>query len=171
MRLDRRFAVTATPEAVWAFFWDIPALASCIPGCVGVEPVDEQRYTAVVEASVGRFRVQFELSIEVVESVDGESIKARAQGRDRITRSTMVSDLELQVAADGDGGTLVSLGNDLQVYGRLGSLGHSMIKRRSEDLMDQFADELRLRLAQDAQPARSASDEQSARVGAPTPER
>lgn len=171
MRLERQFTVRSDPQAVWNIFWDIPALASCIPGCVGVEPAGEpQRYTAVVEVVVGRFRVQFELTIDVMDTVEGESIRARAQGRDRLTRSTMVADLEFHVRETGDGAALVSLANELQVYGRLGSLGHTMIKRRSEELMDQFAADLRDRLASDKQPTPAAA-EQMARAGAPRPER
>jgi carbon monoxide dehydrogenase subunit G len=171
VKLERQFAVAAAPEAVWNLFWQIPALASCIPGCAGVtETEDPRRYTAVVELSVGRFRVRFDLTIDVVETVERESIKARAQGRDRITRSTMVSDLEFHVAADGDGGSVVHLGNDLQVYGRLGSLGHGVIERRGDDLMDEFADNIRARLAE-RDPRSVAANGNPARAGAPTPER
>lgn len=172
MRLERQFAVPASPAAVWDFFWDVPTLASCIPGCVGVTPAGEpDRYTALVEVAVGRFRVQFELTIDVVDSHECQSVRARAQGRDRVTRSTLVSDLDFNVAEDGSGGAIVTLGNELQVFGRLASLGHSMIKRRSEDLMDEFADGLRARLGQDESSALSSSGEQPACAGPPRPER
>jgi carbon monoxide dehydrogenase subunit G len=148
VRLERTLAVPEGPEQVWKLFWDIPTLASCIPGCTDARALaDPLHYAAVVEVRVGRFRVEFELEIIVVESVDGQMIKARAQGRDRRTRSAMVSDLELRVAVHDTMGTLVKLQNDLQVYGRLGSMGHNVVKRRSEDLMDEFATNLRSHLA------------------------
>lgn len=152
MKLERQFAVTAGPEAVWALFWDIPTLASCIPGCASARALPEpQRYAAVVEVRVGRFKVEFELGIDVVETTERELIRARAQGRDRRTRSAMVSDLELRVAPGEAGGAQISLQNELQVYGRLGSMGHNVIQRRSEDLMDAFAANLRAHLAQPVQ--------------------
>lgn len=156
MRLERRFTVPVPPRLVWDLFWDIPSLASCIPGCVGVRSEDEpQRYTAEVALSVGRFRSRFELAIEVVETVDGESVRARAQGRDRITRSTVVSDLEFHVAEDPDG-ALVRLANELQIFGKLGSLGHGVIARRSEDLMDEFAAAVQARLTEGKQTSAAA---------------
>jgi uncharacterized protein len=149
LRLQRQIAVDARREEVWRLFWDIPALASCIPGCSGARAADQaHHYFAAVEVRVGRFRVEFELEIIVVESVDGEMIKARAQGRDRRTRSAMISDLALRLSPLEDGGTTIELQNELQVYGRLGSMGHNVIQRRSEDLMDEFARNLRGRLAQ-----------------------
>jgi carbon monoxide dehydrogenase subunit G len=136
-------------EDVWRLFWDIPALASCIPGCTGARPGTEpHRYFADIEVRVGRFRVEFELEIIVTDAVEGELVKARAQGRDRRTRSAMVSDLQLQLAAGDEHATRIALANDLQVYGRLGSMGHKTIQRRSEELMDEFVRNLQARLAQ-----------------------
>jgi carbon monoxide dehydrogenase subunit G len=109
------------------------------------------RYAAVVEVRVGRFKVEFELVIDVLETVEGELIRARAQGRDRRTRSAMVSELQLRVAGGGAEGAQIALANELQVFGRLGSMGHNVIKRRSEDLMDEFAANLRGRLSQPVQ--------------------
>jgi carbon monoxide dehydrogenase subunit G len=152
--LERQLAVAASPEAVWTLFWDVPALASCIPGCASARALDEpDRYAAVVEVRVGRFKVEFELAIEVVETVEGELIRARAQGRDRRTRSAMVSELQLRVRRGDVPGAQIALQNDLQVYGRLGSMGHNVIKRRSEDLMDEFAANLLARLSEPAQRA------------------
>lgn len=148
MRLERQIAVGASAEEVWALFWDIPTLAACIPGCTNARAEAEPgRYAAVVEVRVGRFRVEFELTIIVGETVEGEMIRARAQGRDRRTRSAMVSDLELRVAPQQPDGALIHLHNDLQVYGRLGSMGHNVVRRRSEDLMDEFARNLGARLS------------------------
>lgn len=147
MKLERQIAVPASPEEVWQLFWDIPTLASCIPGCTSARALAEPgHYAAVVEIRVGRFRVEFELSIVVRETVEGEMIRARAQGRDRRTRSATVSDLELRVAP-AEAGALIDLENELQVYGRLGSMGHNVVRRRSEDLMDEFSANLRTRLS------------------------
>jgi carbon monoxide dehydrogenase subunit G len=149
VKLERQIAVTASPEEVWRLFWDIPRLASCIPGCTSARAESEpQRYAAVIEVRVGRFRVEFELTIIVGETVEGEVIRARAQGRDRRTRSAMVSDLELRVAPDVTAGALIHLQNEFQVYGRLGSMGHNVVRRRSEELMNEFAENLRVHLSQ-----------------------
>jgi carbon monoxide dehydrogenase subunit G len=148
LRLERQIAVPSTPDEVWRLFWDIPALASCIPGCTGArEGAEPHRYVAGIEVRVGRFRVEFELDIIVLEAQERAMVKARAQGRDRRTRSAMVSDLVLRLASHEPNGTLVEMVNDLQVYGRLGSMGHKTVQRRSDELMDEFVHNLRARLA------------------------
>lgn len=147
MRLERQIAVPSAPDEVWRLFWDIPALASCIPGCTGArEGAEPHRYVAGIEVRVGRFRVEFDLEIIVLEAQEGTMVKARAQGRDRRTRSAMVSDLVLRLASHESNGTLVEMVNDLQVYGRLGSMGHKTVQRRSDELMDEFVRNLRVRL-------------------------
>jgi uncharacterized protein len=148
LRLERQLVVGAPREEVWRLFWNIPELASCIPGCTGARPGSEpHRYLAGVEVRVGRFRVEFELEIIVTDAVEGELVKARAQGRDRRTRSAMISDLQLRLAPDHEHATRIALQNDLQVYGRLGSMGHKTIQRRSEELLDEFARNLQAKLA------------------------
>lgn len=148
MRLERQIAVPSAPDEVWRLFWDIPALAACIPGCTGArEGAEPHRYVAGIEVRVGRFRVEFDLEIVVLEAQEGRMVKARAQGRDRRTRSAMVSDLLLELAPQAPEGTRIDMSNDLQVYGRLGSMGHKTVQRRSGELMDEFVGNLRTTLA------------------------
>lgn len=151
MKVARELEVAASAEEVWALFWDIPELARCIPGCESAKALEEPgRYAAVIAVQIGRFRVEFELTIELVEVAEGQMIKARAQGTDRRTRSKVVSDLELRVTARRAGGAIVRLENAFQVYGRLGSMGHSIVSRRGEELMDEFARNVSSRLSQGA---------------------
>jgi carbon monoxide dehydrogenase subunit G len=151
MKLERQVDVMASPEEVWKFFWNIPELASCIPGCTSARAEGEPgHYAATVKVRVGQFRVEFQLEIDVVDVVDGQKITARVQGTDRHTGARMVSDLQLRVLAAETGGAVVWLENDFQVYGRLASMGHSIVMRRGEDIMDEFAQNVRTRLSHSA---------------------
>lgn len=60
----------------------------------------------------------------------------------------MVSDLELRVIPEVTAGARIHLQNEFQVYGRLGSMGHNVVRRRSEELMNEFAENLRVHLSQ-----------------------
>lgn len=75
MRVEREVGIKALRERVWAFLWDVPRLAACIPGAKDVRVVEEQRrYAAVVGEKVGPFKVEFPLEIEVLEAVPPERL-------------------------------------------------------------------------------------------------
>jgi acetylornithine deacetylase/succinyl-diaminopimelate desuccinylase-like protein len=71
MRFEREIQVRASTDRVWAFLWDVPALASWIPGCRDVRAgVAPGKYTAVLAERVGPFQLSFPVSIETRDVVE-----------------------------------------------------------------------------------------------------
>jgi carbon monoxide dehydrogenase subunit G len=146
LRFEQRFEVARDPGAVWTFLWDVPKLASCLPGVVEARPTeDPRRYTAVVAERVGPFQVRFYLDVEVAEVDEGRRVRAVASGKDSKLASQMRVDLEVRLAPEG-AGTAVDVAADVTVLGKLGTLGHSVIKRRGEEVVAKFAQNLRAAL-------------------------
>ena len=146
MKVEREVTIAASREAVWNFLWDVPRLAACIPGAKDVQTVEERRrYTAVVAEKVGPFKVQFPLTIEVVEVQAGERLRARANGRDAAVDGLVKVDLDVTVTP-ADTGTALKVAADISVLGKLGTLGHSVIVRKGTDIVDRFAEAVRAQL-------------------------
>lgn len=146
MRVERDVRIAAPREAVWDFLWDVPRLAACIPGARDVATVEAgKRYTAVVADKVGPFRVQFPLQIDVLEAQAPERLRARAGGRDAAVDGLVKVDLDVALSAAA-GGTTLRLAADINVLGKLGTLGHSVIVRKGNDLVDRFAAAVREQL-------------------------
>lgn len=146
MRVERDIQIAADREKVWAFLWDVERLAACIPGARDARTVEPgKRYTAVVAERVGPFRVQVPLAIEVLEAAAPERLRARAGGRDAGVDGVVKVDLDVTLAPAG-AGTALRLIADIAVLGKLGTLGHSVIVRKSSDVVDRFAGELRRQL-------------------------
>lgn len=181
MQIEKEFVVSAAPSEVWKLLWDIPTVASCIPGCDEVrETENDDRYEATITERVGPFRVQFALDIAVVAAEPEERIQVEATGKDRRMGSGISVALELglaPVSPDNDegaeptlqgdraddasgverqdtsavghsAGTRVTVVSTTRVQGKLASLGHSMMKRKVEDNIEQFAARLREKLEQ-----------------------
>jgi hypothetical protein len=143
MEFTQRIAVAATPAKVWALLWDIKRMASCIPGCQDAKEVEpHKRYTAVVGERVGPFKVTFPLDIEILEAVEGQRLRAAATGKDPAIGSSMKMGLDLSIVEE-DGRTVLDIKTDVGILGKLGSLGHSMIKRKADDMMGKFAQALK----------------------------
>ncbi len=146
MKVEREIHVAATPADVWAFLWDVPRLAACIPGARDVRTVEPgARYAAVVAERVGPFRLEVPLDIEVVEATPPERLRARAGGRDPAVDGLVKLDLDVAVAPAADGATL-RLAAEVMVLGKLGTLGHGVIVRKSTEVIDRFAAALRAAL-------------------------
>jgi uncharacterized protein len=146
VRVERDIQIAADREKVWAFLWDVPRLTACIPGAQEVRELEPgKRYAAVVAERVGPFRVKFPLEIEVLEATAPERLRARAGGRDAAVDGLVKVDLDVSLAPAGTGTSLRLLA-DIAVLGKLGTLGHSVIVRKSSDVIDRFAGELRRQL-------------------------
>ena len=131
---------------MWDFLWDVPRLAACIPGAKDVRVVEEKkRYTALVGERVGPFRVEFPLEIEVLEARAPERLRARAGGKDGKMDGIVKVELDLSLTEAGSGTTLGLLA-DISILGKLGTLGHSVIVRKGNEIVDRFAAALQAEL-------------------------
>ncbi len=146
MKVEREIRIAAPREAVWAFLWDVPRLAACIPGARDVRTVEEgKRYAAVVGERVGPFKVQFPLEIEVLETQPPARLRARAGGRDASVDGIVKVDLDVALAPV-DGGTALTLTAEIAVLGKLGTLGHGVIVRKGTEIVERFAAAVRVQL-------------------------
>jgi carbon monoxide dehydrogenase subunit G len=146
MRVERDIAIQAAPETVWDFLWDVPRLAACIPGATDVRTIEAGvRYAAVVSEKIGPFKVEFPLEIEVLEVEPPGRLRARAGGRDTRVDGLLKVGLDVTLRPVDDG-TSMRVVADIEVLGKLGTLGHSVIVRKGTEIVDRFASAVRVEL-------------------------
>jgi len=146
LRFEREIEITNSREKVWRFLWDVDRFIACVPGCKEAVTVEAgKHYTATMTEKVGPFRVEFPMKIEVLESRELEYIKALATGSDSRVGSRMKVELEVRLSGAGDKTTL-ALAVSVDILGKLATLGHSMIKRKADQVMDEFAAALKHKL-------------------------
>jgi carbon monoxide dehydrogenase subunit G len=140
MRFAKQVTLRAPHRVVWDLLWDITKLAACIPGCQSAEMVEPYvRYRATVQEKVGPFRLTVPLDIDIVEYTAPQRLIARASGRDRLLQSHVKVELTLTLHEVAPQSTTLQVETDVAVLGKLGTLGHSVIIRKGEDIVDQFA--------------------------------
>jgi carbon monoxide dehydrogenase subunit G len=98
---------------------------------------------------VGPFRVEFPMKIDVLDSRELSYIKAQASGNDSKIGSRLKVELEVNLTGDGDQ-TKLALTASVDILGKLATLGHSMIKRKADQVMDEFAGNLKQKLEANA---------------------
>jgi carbon monoxide dehydrogenase subunit G len=176
MLIDGQFAVAAPPQALLAHLFDARLMASCLPGCETLEPLDDDRYRAIVVIAMAGIKARFDLQVEVTRR-DAAQIRAVTRGEEGGRASTLQADSQVSLEPSGDG-TLVRYRSEVAVTGRLGRFALGMMKKKAQSLGDEFALNLQRRLAEagstgashrEAAPAAVSVEAVPAPSDAPTP--
>ncbi|MDB5797475.1 MAG: hypothetical protein JWP36_1377 [Paucimonas sp.] len=137
----------ATPARLWVLFFDIQRVASLIPGCENVQEQSPlETYSAVMKQKIGPFKLEVPTAILVESHVPQQQVRLRANGRDKFTGTTLEVQLLVDLVPLSAGGTRLNVDADMQVAGRLASLGFGVVKKKTEELFAEFERRLRAEL-------------------------
>jgi len=148
MHFEQIVEVDTDTKSVWKFLWEVERLARCLPGCQEVEEIEPQKkYTVVVEERIGPFKARFEMDVEVLD-LDLESrVRIQAVGKDRKLGASTRAELDVQLHELGPAKTALNVTADIQVVGKIASLGQVAIKRKAQDIVARFANAIATELA------------------------
>ena len=139
MELTDQFAVKASPAEAWAFFWDLPRVARCIPGCESIESIGEGAYRSRMTQRVGPFRVSMDMEMRVDEAAEGRRVVVSGSGKDKMGNRLHINRLALEIGEPSGGQTEVAYAMDFNLYGRLATLGATAVKRKAEEIRGDFS--------------------------------
>lgn len=147
MLITSEFDVAESPETVWAFFNNIPAVAASLPGADLSEQIDEDRYAGSVVIALGPVRLNFSGEANVIERDEAaRRIVVDASGADAKGRGQAALVLTATLEPSGSG-TKVSVDQDLQLAGAAAQYGRGMVQDVTAVLLDQFAANMKASLA------------------------
>jgi len=162
MLLKNDFDVPLPPEQAWRILLDIKRIAPCMPGATLTEIVDENTYKGEVSVRLGPVALTFS-GTATFQSIDHHQRVAvvKAQGSDSKGRggADAVVSFGLAIA---EGGTHVEIETDLNLSGAVAQYGRGagMIKSVAEQLIGQFAENLRAEI-ESAEVAKEAAEADS----------
>lgn len=139
MHFAEEIQVPVSLAEAWTFIWDVQRLAGCLPGCVGVQEVEAgQRYKAQFADQIGPYKLQFELDVDVQESRPHELVRVLASGQDRRMGVSQRANLTVKLQEAGPAASVLNVDADLEVIGKVATLGQFVIKRKAQDIVKQF---------------------------------
>lgn len=146
MEFRKEVEILVPRETVWNFIWDVDRFIACVPGCKEAKTLEAgKKYSATMVEKVGPFKVEFPTHIEVLEREELTHIKAQASGADNKIGSRMKVDLNVNLR-EKDGGTVLGFVANVDILGKLAALGHGIIKRKADQVLDEFAQAVKQRL-------------------------
>ena len=139
--------VEAPQDRVWAILSDVPQAASLMPGVESVELQADGTYMGVVRVRVGPIGFNLAGRVEVDQDREAGTWRLKALAEDRRIGGGVASTVETVVSEPAPGQTQMSVSADVQFSGRLGQLGQPLIKKKADDMVQEFAEGLKRAVA------------------------
>jgi hypothetical protein len=140
MKLEGEYLFDGPRDAVWALVRDPEVLATALPGTQSLEQVDENEYAGKMHVRIGPVSGVFAGRIVVSDEVPPESYTLAVDGRGAPGFANGTGHVEL--FEQDDGKTLMKYEGDMQVGGRLASVGQRLIDTASRSMIDQGLESL-----------------------------
>ena len=125
MRIESEFTFDATRQTVYEALQDPEILAGALPGTRSLERVADDRYSGVMEVSVGPVTAaRFDVAVELREKVEPERFDMHVDGKGGAGFVTGIAHVDLESHGDQ---TVMKYRADLQVGGRVASVGQRLL--------------------------------------------
>ena len=128
MKISGEKQIKATPEEIWAQLLDPDVLKQCVPGCEEVEITQPLTYRAVATIKVGPVKARFSGDINIVDIEDFKSCRLVGKG----SGGAMVQ------LTPAETGTRLSYDCEIQIGGKIASLGDRLFRSIAEKNVDSF---------------------------------
>jgi uncharacterized protein len=138
MKLGSSFVVPASHERVFAHFLDPDSMRTSIPGCAELIRTDDEHYRGRLVNEIAHVKFSAGFSAEITELREPEEVKALLKGEDHKLGSSIKIDALLAVRPDGSESSKVEYSLDVAIWGKVGRLGESIVRRRSQEVEREF---------------------------------
>jgi uncharacterized protein len=124
MKLRQEFTIAQPLDQVWAFFHDVPKVASCLPGAEYIGAKEQGQHLGKVSAKVGPFQASFEGEADVRYDEEKKSVALEGKGVDRkgASRGKMMMSCALQSSGNTTG---IIVDSDIQLSGTIAQFGRT----------------------------------------------
>jgi carbon monoxide dehydrogenase subunit G len=145
--IQKRFALDAPPERVWAFLVDPYQVVSVLPGAQVTGKIDDRTYLGAIAVSVGPVRASFrgQARFERMDLAKRE-VELVCSGQDSSGKGVAEMRMVSRLHPLPQGGTEVTVTSDLNITGVLAQFGRGMIEGVSDQIFERFTETLKERL-------------------------
>ena len=151
MKYRGKIEFNVPPAAVWSVVLDVDQFAACMPGVQNLVRIDDRTFTGEMSAKVGPVSGDFSFRARIVEAEAPVRLRAEVEGTDSLTKSTMTSEIAMDLAALGEDATQLDYDAEVRIKGRLGIVGDMVLRATGAQVVEVFFERLRERV--EASPA------------------
>lgn len=146
-KIEKHFELEQPIEKVWKNVSSPEEIVTCVPGAGLTEKIDEHNYKGEVVTKFGPMKVKYNGDIQILE-MDHEKHQMTLKGRGLDSKGKGSADMIMKGYLDEkDGKTNVHFSMDITIVGMLAQFGSRLINDVSEQLLNQFVDNFKAKLA------------------------
>lgn len=147
MKISQEFVVAQSPDVVWQFFQDVPAVAQCLPGAELLGQTEDGGYEGKLSSKLGPMTATFEGRVTVMADDASRSATIEGKGVDKKGGSRGQVKVAYSVSPDGEA-SLVTVDADIHLSGPAAQFGRTgLINEMSRRLIVDFVSCLEAKLA------------------------
>lgn len=147
MEIEKTLVTAAPPARVWELLLDPNVMGACVPGMESIEVLSDVEYIAHMAVKIAFINARFRLHTKIVETRAPNYLRTEGTGEDASVASSLRQSSELFLTALDDGGTQLRIRVQVDVLGRLGTFGLSVMKTKADRMWDEFGANLLARLS------------------------
>ena len=123
---------------------DIPAVSRCVPGLDDVARIDDQTYSGLMSVRVGPIAVKLDGRVVLAERDDaGRRARMDLRAADKRINGAVNARMRMHLSnAGANNETEVDIQTDANVMGKLGEFGQAVIRKKADQIVQEFATNL-----------------------------
>src|SRR5690606_22165802 len=146
MEIEKTLTVSAPRERVWAMLMDPHVMTGAVPGMQSIDAISPTEYVALMKVKISFLSAKFKLNTKIAEQREPEYLRAEGTGEDASVASSLKQTSEVFLSETPEGGTELRIKVNVDLLGRLGTFGLSVMKTKADRMWDEFGKNLAERL-------------------------
>jgi carbon monoxide dehydrogenase subunit G len=138
MVIEETLKIGAPVQKIWETMLDVSFLLSCIPGIEKVEAVDDNTYNAILKTKVSIITATFDTVITIIDRQEPVYIKVAGEGKGRMGVGRVAFNQTVSLKPISAKETEVKYKLELNVIGRLATLGGKAIAKKVTEVSETF---------------------------------
>ena len=140
MKIEGEYTFDGFREAVWEILRDPNVLATALPGTQSLDQISDNEYQGEMNVRIGPVAGLFSGQVVISDEVPPKSLTMTVEGKGK--PGFVKGSGSVQLISQEENKTLMQYEGDMQVGGRLASVGQRMMDSVSKSLMKQGLDTL-----------------------------
>jgi carbon monoxide dehydrogenase subunit G len=147
VEIEKTLVTAAPPARVWELLLDPNVMGACVPGMESIEVISDVEYIAHMAVKIAFINARFRLHTKIVETRAPHYLRTEGTGEDASVASSLRQSSEIFLTEQDDGSTQLRIRVQVDVLGRLGTFGLSVMKTKADRMWDEFGANLLARLS------------------------
>jgi uncharacterized protein len=142
MRFENHFDVDAPLERVWSTVLDVERVAPTVPGAQVLERTGADAYKVAIKVKVGPMSMTYRGEVEITERDEaGHRAVMKARAKESRGQGTANADVTM-VLSGADGRTSATVTTEVELSGKVATMGQGVLQDVSGRLVQTFAQNL-----------------------------